>query len=316
MFFNLFIKIAQNNEKNKNNKCEILGWKSIILQVFLAITSFSILIIKRYYERPQRPLKIWFFDVSKQICSASTQHILNLFVSSFISTKSKSNDCKWYFINFLLDTTLGVLFCSLLMKIFNYFIKKKNLINLKSGNYFEKIEIKNKIYYRLKIKMYFYQLLLWEFVIILNKFFILLINFLFKNFFEQISEFILSIFSADVELLFVMVIFPIIFNAIQFWIFDNLLKLNLKKNSKYLNKMIKSNEELQKDLEGIKEGNDFIVITYNEYLNKEIENEENEENDDENNNNNSNENDEIEKKLMDKDNFDFVNLINDNYIKI
>ena len=64
MFFNLFIKIAQNNEKNKNNKCEILGWKSIILQVFLAITSFSILIIKRYYERPQRPLKIWFFDVS------------------------------------------------------------------------------------------------------------------------------------------------------------------------------------------------------------------------------------------------------------
>ena len=321
MLFNLSKIILKRKENEDDNNCEILGIKSIILQVFLALASFSTLIIKRYFERPQRPWKIWFFDVSKQICSAGTQHFLNLLVSSFVSTKSESNDCKWYFINFLLDTTLGVLFCSILMKIINKFIDKKNIIILKSGNYFERIQMKNKIYYRLKIKMYFYQLLLWEIVIIINKALILTINFILKKLFENFSEFILSIFSANVELLMVMVVFPIIFNAIQFWIFDNLLKLNLKKNSKFLNKIIQSNLEFQKDLEGIKEGTDFIVIVDDEYLQKEIEKEEennnNNNNDKYNNSNFDNENNNIKKKLIDEENNnDFGNLINENYVKI
>jgi len=43
------------------------------------------LVYKRYRERPQRPIKIWFFDVSKQVVGSILVHAANVFMSMLTS---------------------------------------------------------------------------------------------------------------------------------------------------------------------------------------------------------------------------------------
>ena len=59
------------------------------------------------------------------------------------------------------------------------------------------------------------------------------LNHLCKTYFEAIGNFILKpfVFNHKVELLMVMIVFPLIFNAIQFWVFDEILKFNLNPES-------------------------------------------------------------------------------------
>ncbi|KAL8728138.1 MAG: hypothetical protein Q9166_005588 [cf. Caloplaca sp. 2 TL-2023] len=47
-------------------ECQLLGEASIFIQGALGGLALLSLVYKRWRERPQRPLKIWFFDVSKQ----------------------------------------------------------------------------------------------------------------------------------------------------------------------------------------------------------------------------------------------------------
>jgi hypothetical protein len=51
----------------------------------LGLLALSALVYKRWRERPQRPLKIWFFDVSKQVVGSVLVHITNLFMSMLSS---------------------------------------------------------------------------------------------------------------------------------------------------------------------------------------------------------------------------------------
>ena len=191
--------------------------------------------------------------MSKQICSAGTQHFLNLFISIIISDQvdDEADSCTWYFINFLLDTTIGVGICSILMKICTYYAEKKNIKNLKNGYYFDTIERNGKEYFKLNIKMYFAQLFVWELVIIVNKLLMVGLNFGLKDLWIKIGDFVLKIFSKnkDIKLIMVMVIFPLLFNAFQFWIFDNLLKLDLDPESKLLEEALKSDLEIRQLLE-------------------------------------------------------------------
>ena len=59
------------------------------------------------------------------------------------------------------------------------------------------------------------------------------LNHLCKTYFEAIGNFILKpfVFNHQVELLMVMIVFPLIFNAIQFWVFDEILKFNVNPES-------------------------------------------------------------------------------------
>jgi hypothetical protein len=70
------------------------------------------LIWKRSREHPHRPWKIWCYDVSKQVIGAGGMHCLNVLASILFSNTDEpdldKNPCNWYFINVLLDTTVGV----------------------------------------------------------------------------------------------------------------------------------------------------------------------------------------------------------------
>jgi hypothetical protein len=47
------------------------------------------------------------FDVSKQVVGQMFVHGVNVLVSDFVAHHSSSNACVPYFLNILLDTTLG-----------------------------------------------------------------------------------------------------------------------------------------------------------------------------------------------------------------
>lgn len=71
--------------QQKNGECELLGPFAIIVQGALGLCALLALVFKRYRERPQRPLKIWFFDVSKQVVGSVLVHIANLLMSMLSS---------------------------------------------------------------------------------------------------------------------------------------------------------------------------------------------------------------------------------------
>ena len=100
-------KNATEVEEN-NSKCEMFGGFGFLIQAILGAAAFSILIVKRYIEKPRRPWKIWFYDVAKQIISSLVLHLFNLIISAILSSDEKDADaCVWYFVTVTLDCTLG-----------------------------------------------------------------------------------------------------------------------------------------------------------------------------------------------------------------
>jgi len=52
------------------------------------------------------------FDVSKQVVGQMFVHGVNVFISDVGSARSSGNACVFYFLNILIDTTLGVFTCT------------------------------------------------------------------------------------------------------------------------------------------------------------------------------------------------------------
>lgn len=68
-----------------NGECSLLGPFAILVQSALGLLAMSALVFKRWRERPQRPVKIWFFDASKQVVGSVLVHIANLGMSMLSS---------------------------------------------------------------------------------------------------------------------------------------------------------------------------------------------------------------------------------------
>lgn len=66
-------------------ECRLLGSFAILVQLALGALALLSLVYKRWRERPQRPVKIWFFDVSKQVFGSVLVHAANVFMSLLTS---------------------------------------------------------------------------------------------------------------------------------------------------------------------------------------------------------------------------------------
>lgn len=93
-------------------KCElIVGGFAIMIQMILGCVAVSSLVYKRYRERPQRPFKIWVLDTIKLCFGASFGHVANVGIALFMiagDDATKGDECALYFVNGLMDTTLGM----------------------------------------------------------------------------------------------------------------------------------------------------------------------------------------------------------------
>jgi hypothetical protein len=75
------------DKPEENGECELLGPFAILVQGALGVLALLSLVYKRWRERPQRPLKVWSFDVSKQVVGSVLVHIANLLMSLLSSGK-------------------------------------------------------------------------------------------------------------------------------------------------------------------------------------------------------------------------------------
>ena len=215
------------NETTSESKCEMFGGFGFLIQAILGAAAFSILIVKRYVEKPRRPWKIWFYDVAKQIISSLVLHLFNLIISAVLSNDENDADaCVWYFVTVTLDCTLGAFLSYIFMWLVDGIVSSSELEILKTGLYYEEYMEGNKKCYKLKWKKYGAQLGVWLVVTLIVKLILLIMLKICKLFLVNLGGFFLSPFSnAKLRLVMVMIIFPVILNALYFWVVDNILKL-------------------------------------------------------------------------------------------
>ena len=248
-------------KKNENAKCEMFGSFGFLIQGILGAAAFSILILKRYIEKPRRPWKIWFYDVAKQIISSVALHLFNLIISAILSSDEQDADaCVWYFVTVFLDCTLGAFLSYIFMWLTDGIANSSDWTFLKTGLYYEEYKIGNKKNYKLIWKKYLSQLGVWLSITLIVKIILLIMLKICKLFLVNLGTFFLSPFSnAKVRLVMVMIIFPVILNALYFWVVDNILKLKESDKSEVgLNEGKKENN-VNIELNQLKNKNDKSV---------------------------------------------------------
>lgn len=116
-----------------NDECKLLGPFALLIQGALGILALMSLVWKRWHETPRRPIKVWSFDVSKQVFGSVLLHLANLLMSMFSSgdfditqaamvdttaaasgaaggfvqdaQKDKPNPCSFYLLNLAIDVS-------------------------------------------------------------------------------------------------------------------------------------------------------------------------------------------------------------------
>ncbi|KAM3578461.1 hypothetical protein VKS41_009052 [Umbelopsis sp. WA50703] len=202
--------------------CKLLDSFAIVIQLSLAAIAFSTLIIKRQRENPQRPLRIWSLDVSKQVVGGIVIHSLNLLVSYISGTNESdpSNPCVWYFLNIFVDTTVGVGILWAILIGFKRLAHRLQLQGVDSGVYGNPPLMNQLIKWGKQLVIYIISLVLMKLVVVAI---FAICPFLF-TFGQWVLEWTMS--NYKLQVVFVMLIFPLVMNIIQFWVIDTIVKHN------------------------------------------------------------------------------------------
>ncbi|XP_031626678.1 store-operated calcium entry regulator STIMATE-like [Contarinia nasturtii] len=214
---------------NHCQKDALTGFLSWLLQGVLAGLAFTCLIAKRFREPPgiRRPWIVWWYDTSKQGIGAIVIHLTNVLLAPLF----QGDPCTWYVINFLLDSTIGLLivFIGIRFCQFLSFYKKWPAINF--GVYDAP-------------KSWIYQTCIYIGLMALVK--IATTLFIQWKFWEKIKNLVLSPFSNEsIELILVMLVIPFFVNLLIFWVTDNFLMRhdhNQQKRSFLINYVSKFNK--------------------------------------------------------------------------
>lgn len=103
-------------DEEGSSECRLLGPFSLLVQAALGALALLSLVYKRWRERPQRPVKVWAFDVSKQVFGSAMLHLANLLMSMFsagqfeITSTYKPNPCSFYLLNLGIDVSVWIIF--------------------------------------------------------------------------------------------------------------------------------------------------------------------------------------------------------------
>lgn len=192
------------------------------VQALLAAFALASLWVKRLQEKPRRKFLTWFLDVSKQAFGACYAHVLNMIISAIIAGnviggQTLDDECAWYAINYVIDTTLGlvitIVFLDWLEKIATYF----NWTSLKNSGVYVGRE---------GLFHWAMQMIAWVIILTLVKVIICVVMWLTSAPLAYIGAILFAPLQSNIrfELLFVMIFFPGVLNIIYFWITDSYLK--------------------------------------------------------------------------------------------
>jgi len=229
-----------------NGKCHLLGQLAILVQGALGMLALLALVFKRSRERPQRPIKVWFFDVSKQVVGSVLVHIANLLMSMLssgqftvkleVSTvaeraatlvarivdadgKYSPNPCSFYLLNLAIDTTIGIPILIILLRILTAGFLLTPVgsppESIASGNYGNP----PRAWWWVKQSMIYFMGLMGMKICVL-------IIFLVLPWISRVGDWALGWTegNAALQVTFVMLIFPVIMNATQYYIIDSFIQ--------------------------------------------------------------------------------------------
>ncbi|CAE7229803.1 unnamed protein product [Rhizoctonia solani] len=217
-------------------RCRLLGPTALVVQGLMGIFVILSLVWKRNHESPRRPWRIWVFDVSKQIVGQIFVHFSNVFISNLVAHHSSGNPCTLYFLNVLVDTTVGVgLIYAFLHAGTWLFATKLNLKGFRSGDYGGVPP--SKVFWLRQATVYVTSLLLMKVAVVLL--------FAVWPALYALGDWLLSWTdgNASIQVVFVMGLFPIVMNVLQFWLIDSIVKLKDKTPSLPISS---SNEEQER----------------------------------------------------------------------
>ncbi|KAK4251831.1 vacuolar membrane protein-domain-containing protein [Corynascus novoguineensis] len=244
----------------KPTECSLLGPFAIVVQLALGALALLSLVYKRWRERPQRPVKIWFFDVSKQVFGSVLVHGANVFMSLLTSGKFSievdagavaagrvvrravmqglfgqesgvlgvrgeggeeyvPNPCSFYLLNLGIDTTLGIPILILILRVLTRLVALTPLgsppESIQSGNYGNP---PNAWWWLKQSLIYFCGLMGMKLVV--------LVLFMMLPWLPRIGDWALGWTEGNekLQIVFVMMLFPLIMNALQYYIIDSYIK--------------------------------------------------------------------------------------------
>lgn len=208
-----------------NQVCQIYSKEDAFtsfVQAMLAAFALGSLWIKRTQEKPQRKFLTWFLDVSKQAFGACYAHVLNMIISAVIAGHASGgqtldDECAWYAINYVIDTTLGLVITIVFLDWLERLAYHFNWVALKnSGVYVGKEGIIH----------WFWQMTAWVVILTLVKVIICIFMWIFSSPLAYVGAIMFEPLQSNIrfELLFVMIFFPGVLNIIYFWITDSYLK--------------------------------------------------------------------------------------------
>ncbi|RHZ68931.1 hypothetical protein Glove_292g51 [Diversispora epigaea] len=205
---------------NDDNNCVLLDKFAIFVQIVLAAIALSTLIYKRHRERPQRPLRIWLYDVSKQVIGACMMHSLNIIFSYFSGSTANTNPCVWYFLNIFVDCTLGVFILYILLNIVQILLISVGIKGVKSGDYDQPP----------RVRWWLMQTIVFVLCLFIMKLIVILI-FRVMPFLFNVGKWLMgwTLNDRKLQVVFVMLIFPLIMNIVQFWLVDQVIKKKLER---------------------------------------------------------------------------------------
>ncbi|KAK3953228.1 vacuolar membrane protein-domain-containing protein [Pseudoneurospora amorphoporcata] len=247
-------------QTDNNTECRLLGSFAILVQIALGCLAISSLVYKRWRERPQRPVKIWFFDVSKQVFGSVLVHAANVFMSMLTSGKFEikvldpvavavgtkmvkraveygvlsargedeytPNPCSFYLLNLAIDTTIGIPILILLVRLLSRGLTYTPLgqppESLQSGNY---TPLYSPPGTKPRWAWWFKQSIIYFIGLMGMKFFVLIIFMVFP-WISRVGDWALGWTEGNerLQIAFVMMIFPLIMNALQYYIIDSYIK--------------------------------------------------------------------------------------------
>ncbi|KAG1471264.1 hypothetical protein G6F56_002225 [Rhizopus delemar] len=229
------------SEGDPQGGCELMDTFGIMVQLCLAATAFSTLIVKRQREKPQRPLRIWGFDVSKQLAGGIIVHFLNVVAAVFFGINPeegvKANPCVWYFLNILVDTTLGVGIIWTILTGFKYAILKLGWTGFQSGVYGDPPFVEQIQKWAKQLAVYIVSLMLMKVIVVAL--------FHLCPWMADVGAWVLgwTVDNYRLQVVFVMFIFPLVMNIMQFWIIDTIVKHKSDKDSPSTTIRLNADEE-------------------------------------------------------------------------
>ncbi|KAF1985880.1 hypothetical protein K402DRAFT_464185 [Aulographum hederae CBS 113979] len=254
----------EKNEKENSGECKLLGPFALIVQAALGVLAVLSVVWKRYRERPRRQLKVWFFDVSKQVLGSALLHVLNLLMSMFSSgdfdtavqkaadaNGNTPNPCSFYLLNLAIDTTIGIPILVISLKVLHALFAHTALANppesIRSGHYSSP---PRTTWWLKQSLIYFIGLIIMKLCVFAL--------FQLLPWIAWVGDWALrwTEGNAALQITFVMFVFPLIMNMVQYYIIDSFIKEKSSAESQGEHEQIPQHDEEDSDEDSVFEAGD------------------------------------------------------------